>query len=150
MGAVFVRRALHDAVMNGPPETIEFFHGYTYSGHPVACAAALATLDVYTREGLLTRVATLEDYWADAVHGLRDAPYVTDIRNLGLMGAIDLQPRPDAPGTRAYAAMVEALKQGLLFRITGDTIALSPPLIISEAEIDQLFATLRRVLEGLA
>ena len=150
MGAVFVRRELHDAVMKGPPETIEFFHGYTYSGHPVACAAALATLDVYERDGLLTRAAVIGDHWADAIHALRDAPHVTDIRNFGLMGAIDLQSRPDAVGARAYAAMVEALKQGLLIRITGDTIALSPPLIISEAEIDELFATLRRVLEGLA
>ncbi len=149
MGAVFVRRELHDAVMKGPPETIEFFHGYTYSGHPVACAAALATLDVYTREGLLTRAAALEDRFADALHGLRDAPHVTDIRNLGLMGAIDLRPRPDAPGARAYAAMVEALRQGLLIRITGDTLALSPPLIISESQIDELAATLRCVLEGL-
>jgi beta-alanine--pyruvate transaminase len=146
---VFVRRELHDAVMKGPPETIEFFHGYTYSGHPVACAAALATLDVYAREGLLTRAAALEEHWANALHAVRDAPHVTDIRNLGLMGAIDLQPRPDAPGARAYAAMVEALKQGLLIRITGDTIALSPPLIIREAQIDELCATLRRVLEGL-
>ena len=149
MGAVFVRRELHDAVMKGPPETIEFFHGYTYSGHPVACAAALSTLDVYTREGLLTRAAALEDRFADALHGLRDAPHVTDIRNLGLMGAIDLRPRPDAPGARAYAAMVEALRQGLLIRITGDTLALSPPLIISESQIDELAATLRCVLEGL-
>jgi len=149
MGAVFVRRDLHDAVMKGPPETIEFFHGYTYSGHPVACAAALATLDVYEREGLLTRALELESYWADRLHALRDAPHVIDIRNLGLMGAIELKSRPGALGARAYAAMVAALKQGLLIRITGDTIALSPPLIIKTSEIDELFGTLKRVLEDL-
>ncbi len=150
MGAVFVRRDIHDALMKGPPETIELFHGYTYSGHPASCAAALATLDIYEREGLLTRVKALEEPFADMLHGLKDSPHVTDIRNIGLMGAIDLKPRPDAPGKRAYEAMVEALKQGLLFRITGDTIALSPPLIVSEDQIREIGDIVGRVLKGIA
>ncbi|HEX4196337.1 MAG TPA: aspartate aminotransferase family protein [Caulobacteraceae bacterium] len=149
MGAVFARRAVHDAFMQGPPEAMELFHGYTYSGHPVACAAALAALDLYRREGLLTRARQLEPAWADAIHGLRDAKAVTDIRNIGLMGAIDLAPRPDAPGKRGYAALTAAFDRGLLIRTTADTIALAPPLIISEAEIGELFGTLRDVLETI-
>ncbi len=151
MGAVFARRAVHDAVMQGPPAAIEFFHGYTYSGHPTACAAALATLDIYRRESLLTRVSgRLEETWANAVHNLRGAPHVIDIRNIGLMGAVELDPRPGEPGARGYAVLVEALKRGLLVRATGDVIALSPPLIVSEDEIAALFAILRGVLDHLA
>ena len=149
MGAVFVQRAIHDAFMQGPPEAIDFFHGYTYSGHPVACAAALASLDIYRREGLLTRVSSLEAAWADAIHGLRGAKNVIDIRNIGLMGAIELEPRPGAPGARGYAVLVGALERGLLVRATGDIIALSPPLIITEAEIAELFAILKAVLETI-
>jgi beta-alanine--pyruvate transaminase len=146
MGAVFARRAIHDAFMQGPPGAIEFFHGYTYSGHPVACAAALATLGIYQREGLLTRVNSLEAAWAEAIHGLRDLPHVIDIRNFGLMGAVEMAPRPGAPGARAYEVMVDALSKGLLVRLTGDTIAVSPPLVITTDQIGELFDVLRRAL----
>ena len=150
MGAVFAHRKVHDAIVQGPPAAIEFFHGYTYSGHPVACAAALASLEVYRRDGLFTRVKSLASLWEDAIHALRDKPNVIDIRNIGLMGAIELAPRADAPGARGYEVLVKALKAGLLVRATGDIIALSPPLIISEAEIGKLFEILGGVLEDLA
>ena len=150
MGAVFARRTIHDALMHGPPAAIEFFHGYTYSGHPVACAAALATLNIYRREDLLTRVAGLEETWAAAIHSLRDSRHVVDIRNIGLMGAVELKPRPDETGARGYAVLVEALRRGLLVRATGDIIALSPPLIIFDDEIAELVAILRSVIDGVA
>jgi len=146
MGAVFVKREIHDAFMQGPPEAIEFFHGYTYSGHPVACAAGLATLDIYEREGLLTRSLELEDVWAKSIHALRDSPHVTDIRNFGLMGAIDLAPRSGAPGARGYATLLGALSRGALVRASGDTIAFSPPLIVSADQITELFDTVGKVL----
>jgi beta-alanine--pyruvate transaminase len=150
MGAVFAHRKVHDAIVQGPPAAIEFFHGYTYSGHPVACAAALASLEVYRRDGLFTRVKSLASHWEDAIHALRAKPNVIDIRNIGLMGAIELAPRPDAPGARGYEVLVKALKAGLLIRATGDIIALSPPLIISEDEIGKLFDILGGVLDDLA
>jgi len=150
MGAVFAKDAVHDAFMNGPESLIELFHGYTYSGHPLACAAGLATLDVYAREGLLTRVASIASVWEDAVHSLRDLPHVIDIRNIGLIGAIELAPRDGKPGARAYDAMVDAFQSGLLVRTTGDIIALSPPLIIEPSHIDRLITTLRGVLSRLA
>ena len=150
MGAVFATRAVHDAFMQGPESAIELFHGYTYSGHPAACAAGLATLDIYRREGLLTRVASIAQGWEDAAHGLRGKPHVIDIRNIGLMAAIELQPRPDAPGARGYEVLNRALAAGLLVRTTGDVIALSPPLIITEAEIARLFEVLGGVLEAVA
>ena len=150
MGAVFAHRKVHDAIVQGPPAAIEFFHGYTYSGHPVACAAALASLEVYRRDGLFTRVKSLASHWEDAIHALRAKPNVIDIRNIGLMGAVELAPRPDAPGARGYEVLVKALKAGLLIRATGDIIALSPPLIISEDEIGKLFDILGGVLDDLA
>ena len=150
MGAVFARREIHDAMMAGPQNAIELFHGYTYSGHPAACAAGLATLDIYRREGLLTRGAELAPTWEAAVHALADCPHVIDIRNLGMMAAIELSPRPDAPGARGYEAMVGALAAGAMVRFTGDTLAFSPPLIITEDEIGKLFAIVRSVLETLA
>ena len=150
MGAVFARRGIYDTFMTGPERAIEFFHGYTYSAHPLACAAALATLDVYEDEGLLTRAAELEDTWADAVHSLRDCPNVIDVRNIGLVGAIELSPRPGAPGARAYDALTRAFhEEDLLIRITGDTIALSPPLIIERAQIDEIVGRLRSILTTL-
>ncbi|HEY5008786.1 MAG TPA: aminotransferase class III-fold pyridoxal phosphate-dependent enzyme, partial [Caulobacteraceae bacterium] len=149
MGAVFVRRGVHDAFMQGPPEMIDFFHGFTYSGHPVACAAALACLDIYRREGLLTRARSLEATWADAIHGLRDLKNVVDIRNIGLMGAIELSPRDGAPGARGYATLTGAFERGLLLRTSGDTVALSPPLIVTEDQIGEMFTILRGVLEAL-
>ncbi|MFM1958691.1 MAG: hypothetical protein RL588_208 [Pseudomonadota bacterium] len=150
MGAVFAHRKVHDAIVQGPPAAIEFFHGYTYSGHPVACAAALASLEIYRRDGLFTRVKSLAGLWEDSLHALRGKPNVIDIRNIGLMGAIELSPRPDAPGARGYEVLVKALKAGLLVRATGDIIALSPPLIVSEDEIGKLFDILGGVLDGVA
>ncbi len=150
MGAVFARREIHDAMMAGPENAIELFHGYTYSGHPAACAAGLATLDIYRREGLLTRGAELAPTWEAAVHALADCPHVIDIRNLGMMAAIELAPRPDAPGKRGYEAMVGALAAGAMVRFTADTLAFSPPLIITEDEIGKLFGIVRSVLETLA
>ena len=150
MGAVFASRAVHDAVVQAGPEgAIEFFHGYTYSGHPVACAAGLATLEIYRREGLLTRVETLAADWETAVHSLIDTPHVTDIRNLGLMAGLDLAPRPGAPGARGYEVLLRMLEAGVLVRATGDTIALSPPLIVSTDQIGQIVDTLRRVISTL-
>ncbi|WP_238123195.1 MULTISPECIES: aspartate aminotransferase family protein [unclassified Xanthobacter] len=138
MGAVFVSRAVHDAMMQGPVEAIELFHGYTYSGHPVACAAGLATLDIYAEEGLLTRGAGLADLWADTMHGLKAAPHVSDIRTIGLVAGIELESRPGAPGARAYDVFVDCLAKGLLIRVTGDIIALSPPLIVTPAQIGEM------------
>ena len=149
MGAVFCSSDIYNAFMTGPENMIELFHGYTYSAHPLACAAALATLDTYEEEGLLTRAADLASYWEDAVHSLKDCPNVIDIRNLGLIGAIELEPIAGAPTKRAFSAFLEAYEKGLLIRTTGDIIALSPPLIISKAQIDELFGTLRDVLNTI-
>jgi beta-alanine--pyruvate transaminase len=137
MGAVFVRQDIFDAFMQGP-EGIEIFHGYTYSGHPLACAAGIATLDTYEEEGLLTRGAELGPYWEQALHSLKDAPHVIDIRNCGLMGAIELEPRAGQPGKRAYEVFVKAFEAGVLIRVTGDVIALSPPLIVERTHIDRI------------
>ena len=147
MGAVFTTDRIHDAFMNGPEGTIELFHGYTYSGHPIACAAGLATLDIYERDGLLTRAASIAPAWEEALHGLKDAPHVIDIRNLGLIGGIELASRPGAPGARAYDVFTACFQEGCMIRVTGDVIAMSPPLSIGEAEIAQLIGTLRKVLE---
>jgi beta-alanine--pyruvate transaminase len=147
MGAVFASRTVHDALMRGPQAGIELFHGYTYSGHPAACAAGLAVLEIYRREDLFAHAAEISSVWESAVHALRDAPHVIDIRNIGLMAAIEFTPRPGAPGARGYEVMVRALQAGLLVRVTGDTIALSPPLIVTEDEIARLFAMLRAVLD---
>ncbi len=146
MGAVFVTSEIHDAFMNGPEHMIEFFHGYTYSGNPIASAAALGTLDTYKEEGLLTRAAELASYWEDALHSLKDCPHVIDIRNVGLIGAIELEPIAGEPTKRAFSAFLKAYEKGLLIRTTGDIIALSPPLIIEKQQIDELFGKLREVL----
>ena len=150
MGAVLCKQFLYDAFMNGPEGTIELFHGYTYSGHPLACAAGLATARIYEQEGLLTRVASIEAQWADAVHSLKGTPHVIDIRNIGLIGAIELAPRPGAPGARTYDAMVAAYEAGVLVRISGDVIALSPPLILETSHIDRIITTLKSVLNKVA
>ena len=149
MGAVFVKSHIHDAFMNGPEWMIDLFHGYTYSGHPVACAAALGTLDTYADEGLLTRAAELAPYWEERVHALKGLPHVIDIRNIGLIGAVEFAPDPAQPGKRAFERFVKAFEAGVLVRQTGDIIALSPPLIISKSEIDQLFDTLTIVLKSM-
>jgi beta-alanine--pyruvate transaminase len=146
MGAVFVTAEIHDAFMQGPEHMIEFFHGYTYSGNPIASAAALGTLDTYKEEGLLTRAAEIAPYWEEKLHSLRDCPNVVDIRNLGLIGAIELKPIDGEPTKRAFNAFLNAYNDGLLIRTTGDIIALSPPLIITHAQIDELFDKLRKVL----
>ncbi|MBE0595193.1 MAG: aspartate aminotransferase family protein [Burkholderiaceae bacterium] len=151
LGAVFMKGAIHDALMTGPEPMIELFHGYTYSGHPVACAAGLATLEIYGREKLLTRGAGLEQEWADALHSLRDCPNVVDVRNLGIMGAIELAPKAGgAQPSRAYEAMVGTFEAGVLMRYTGDTLALSPPLILEREHIDRIVETIRKVLAGIA
>jgi beta-alanine--pyruvate transaminase len=150
MGAVFVRKHIYDAFMKGPEGAIELFHGYTYSAHPAACAAGLAVQDIYQREGLLTRAASLSKTWEDAVHSLRGLPHVLDIRNLGLVAGIELEPRPGAPAARAYEIFVKAFEKGILIRTTGDTIAMSPPLIIEPKQIDQLVTTLGELIRGVA
>jgi beta-alanine--pyruvate transaminase len=146
MGAVFVKKEIHDAFMNGPEHLIEFFHGYTYSGNPMACAAALGTLDTYKEEGLLTRGAELASHFEEALHSLKGEPHVIDIRNIGLVGAIELAPIPGEPSKRAFSAFVKAFERGALVRTTGDIIALSPPLIITKGQIDELIDHVREVL----
>ncbi len=148
MGAVIVRREVHDAFMSGPPGSIELFHGYTYSAHPVACAAGLATQQLY-REGLFERARAMAPYWSNAVHALRGRKNVVDLRAYGLVAGIELEPREGSPGARGYDALVAAFNAGLLVRTTGDTIAMSPPLIIERAEVDRVFATLATVIDRL-
>jgi beta-alanine--pyruvate transaminase len=150
MGAVFVRKGIHEALMQGPESAIELFHGYTYSAHPLACAAALATLDIYRDEGLFERAAELAPYWEEAAHSLKDAPNVIDIRNLGLVAGIELVPRDGAPGARGYEIFVKCFEEGLLTRITGDILALSPPLIVEKPHIDEIFGTLETQLKRVA
>ena len=150
MGAVFVRDEIYQTFMQGVENGIEFFHGYTYSGHPVACAASMATLDIYQKEGLLTRVSEIADYWEDAIHSLRGLPHVIDLRNLGLVGAIELESVPGKPGARGYETFVKCYQQGALVRAAGDNIALSPPLIIERQQIDELFGVLTDMLKQLA
>src|ERR1700735_2901218 len=149
MGAVFAQRKIYDAFMQGPENSIELFHGYTYSAHPAACAAALATLEVYTREGLLTRAAELAPTWQEAVHSLR-GPALVDIRNFGLIGAVELEPRPGKPGTRGFDVFLKCFERGVLVRVTGDTIALSPPLILDEKQIAQIVETLAGAIRDTA
>ncbi len=149
MGAVLVKSEIHDAFMNGPEHLIEFMHGYTYSGNPVASAAGIATLDTYEEDGLLTRGAELAEYWADAVFSLKGLPHVIDLRTMGLIGAIELEPIAGEPTKRAFTAFLQAYDKGLLIRTTGDIIALSPPLIIEKGEIDFIFDTLRGILKNL-
>jgi beta-alanine--pyruvate transaminase len=150
MGAVFVKKEIYDAFMNGPEHMIELFHGYTYSGSPVAAAAGIGTLDTYEEEGLLTRAAELADYWADGLHSLKGLPHVIDIRNTGLVGAVELESIPGSVTKRAFTAFLECFEKGTMIRTTGDTIAMSPPLIIQKSEIDVLVETLRGILKTLA
>jgi beta-alanine--pyruvate transaminase len=149
MGGVVVRGSIYDAVMQGPDHLIELFHGYTYSGHPLAAAAGLATLDVYAKDGLFERAASLAGEWQEAVHSLKGLPNVVDIRNLGLVAGIELAPRADGPGKRGYEVFLDCFRNGLHVRVTGDILAMSPPLIIERQEIDmavdRLSAALKRV-----
>ncbi|SFZ84733.1 beta-alanine--pyruvate transaminase [Devosia enhydra] len=149
MGAVLVTAEIHDAFMQGPEHLIEFFHGYTYSGNPMASAAGLGTLETYRQEGLLTRGAELADYFADGLHSLAGLPNVIDIRNIGLVGAIELAPIPGSPTKRAFSAFLKAFEKGVLIRTTGDIIALSPPLIVQKHHIDEIVETLRTILSDL-
>jgi beta-alanine--pyruvate transaminase len=149
MGAVLVTSEIHDAFMQGPEHMIEFFHGYTYSGNPIAAATGLATLETYKEEGLLTRGAELASYWEDALHSLKGLPHVIDIRNLGLIGAVELEPIAGSPTKRAFSAFVQGYEEGILIRTTGDIIAMSPPLIISKAQIDELIGKLGSILKSL-
>ena len=151
MGGVIARDNLYDAFMRGPEHVVELFHGYTYSAHPLACAAGLATLDLYRDENLFEWAKALEPCFADAAMALKGLPGVLDIRTVGLTVGIDLAARPDAAGKRAYEAMERAFHdEGLLIRITGETIALSPPLIVSEAQIGEIFDKLARVIRAVA
>jgi beta-alanine--pyruvate transaminase len=149
MGAVVARQEIYDAFMQGPENAIELVHGYTYSGHPVACAAAIATLDLYAEEGLFERAQALAPYWQEAVHSLRGLPHVIDIRNLGLVAGIELESLPGKPGARGFDCFRRCFLAGLLVRVTGDIIALSPPLIINKSQIDQLIEILAQVLKQL-
>ncbi len=151
MGAVGVSAAVYQAVVEGAAGPgIEFFHGYTYSGHPLAAAAGLATLDVYENEGLFQRAADLMPYWQDAVHSLKGLPHVIDIRDMGLVAGIELEPRPGAPGARATEAFHRAFDDGILVRVTADVIALSPPLIISRDQIDELIDRLSSIIKTIS
>jgi beta-alanine--pyruvate transaminase len=149
MGAVICRKGIYDAFMDAPDNTIELFHGYTYSGHPVASAAGIATLDIYKEEGLFERARDLAGYWQDGVHSLKGLPNVIDLRNLGLVAAIELEPRPGKPTARAFEAFLNCYEKGVLIRTTGDIIALSPPLIVEKGHIDQIFGTIAEVLKTL-
>jgi beta-alanine--pyruvate transaminase len=150
MGAVFTRKGIYDTFMEATPENaIEFFHGYTYSGHPLACAAAMATLDVYEEEGLFANAHHLASYWEDCLHSLRDLPHVIDLRNLGLVAAIELEPIPGNPSVRAMDCLQRCYETGLLIRTTGDIIALSPPLMIQKDHIEQMFEILAAVLQQI-
>ena len=148
MGAVFVKDEIFRTFMQGP-DGIEIFHGYTYSGHPVACAAGIATMDVFEEEGLLTRAASIEKHWEERAHALKGAPHVIDVRNMGLMAAIELEPRAGQPAKRAYEIFVKAFEAGVLIRVTGDTIALSPPLIADKSHLDQIFDCVGTMLRSV-
>src|ERR1700722_6030930 len=150
MGAVFAHRKVYDTLMSGPENAIELFHGYTYSAHPVACAAALATLDVYAKEGLLTRAASLAEEWENAVHSLRGLPHVIDVRNYGLIGAVELEARAGKPGARGFEVFLKCFERGVMVRQTGDTIAMSPPLIIESKQIARIVETLGSVIRETA
>src|SRR6478736_3045024 len=145
MGGVFARDSIYDAFMQGP-EGIELFHGYTYSAHPLACAAGLATLDIYEREGLLTRAKSLAKHWEEAAHALRGLPHVIDVRNYGLILGLELEPLAGKPGTRAFDVYLKCFERGVLIRQSADILALSPPLVVEPAQIDQMFSTLSEVL----
>lgn len=149
MGAVFARQGIYDAFMHGPEGAIELAHGYTYSGHPLACAAGLATLEVYQQEGLFQRARDLSSYWEEAVHSLKGLPHVIDTRNLGLVAGIELESIAGQPAARAFECFLRCYDRGLLIRTTGDIIALSPPLIIEKHHIDEMFGMLAEVIKQL-
>ena len=149
MGAVAADNNIYDTFMSESPAGIELFHGYTYSAHPLACAAAIATLEVYQEEGLFKRAADMSPYLEDAVHSLRDLPNVIDIRNIGLVGAVELSPRKGAPGARGMEACIKAYEAGLMVRVSGDVIAMSPPLIVEKTHVDEMIGILGDVIKSL-
>jgi len=149
MGGVLTRGDIYDTFMTGPESAIEFFHGYTYSGHPLAAAAGCATLDVYAEDDLFNRARSLEDMFADALHSLKDEPYVIDIRNFGLIGAVELTPIEGQPTARAMGIFRDCFDKGLIIRTTGDTVAFSPPLIVKETQIEETVETIRASLRKL-
>jgi beta-alanine--pyruvate transaminase len=149
MGGVLVSSPIYQAFMSGPPGAIELFHGYTYSAHPLACAAGVATLQLYKDEDLFNRAARMAPKFEAALHSLKGARHVIDIRNQGLVGGVELASRPGAVGARAFEAFVKTFEKGVLLRQTGDIIAIAPPLIIEEAQVDQVVTTLREVLNTL-
>ena len=149
MGAVAADNKIYDTFMSESPAGIELFHGYTYSAHPLACAAATATLEVYQEEGLFQRAADMSPYLEDAVHSLKDLPNVIDIRNIGLVGAVELAPRKGAPGARGMEACIKAYEAGLMIRVSGDVIAMSPPLIVEKAHVDEMIGILGDVIRSL-
>jgi beta-alanine--pyruvate transaminase len=150
MGAVAASRYVYETITEGAPPGIEFFHGYTYSAHPLAVAAGLATLDLYLEERLFERSRDLEGYFEDALHSLRHEPHVIDIRNVGLVGGVELRPREDGPGCRALELYHRCFDEGAFVRVTGDTIALSPPLIISKSQVDELVSHIRNALQWVS
>ncbi|MDH7796937.1 MULTISPECIES: aspartate aminotransferase family protein [unclassified Beijerinckia] len=152
MGAVATSDDIYRAFMDqkNNPAAIELAHGYTYSGHPVACAAAIATIDAYRNDKMFEHAEAMAPAFEKAAHALRDAPHVIDIRNMGLVTGIELAPRPGQAGARAYETFVHCFENGTLIRVTGDIIALSPPLIISESQIDDLFGAVRTALNTVA
>jgi len=151
MAGTIVRKGVYDAFMRGPEHVVELFHGYTYSAHPLACAAGLATLDLYRDEQVFERARKLEPVWADAAMSLKGLPNVLDIRCVGITAGIDLASRPGAVGKRAYDAMVHAFNtENVVVRATGDTLALTPPLIVSEREIGEIFSKVAAVIKAVA
>jgi beta-alanine--pyruvate transaminase len=149
MGAVIVKKEIYDAFMVGPEAAVELFHGYTYSSHPTACAAGIATLDIYEREGIFERVKAIAPYWADAVHSLKGLPGITDIRTYGLVAAVEYEPIAGSPGKRGFETFLKAFDAGILVRAAGDITAMSPPLIIEKPQIDQLVETLGKVIKSM-
>ena len=149
MGAVAVSRHVHDGVVEGAADGIELFHGYTYSGHPLAAAAGLATLDLYKSEGIFEHAASLHGYWEDAVHSLKGKRHIIDIRNMGIVAGIELEPRAGAPTKRATELFQKCFDNGLLVRATGDIIALSPPLILQKAHIDEMVGRIAELVETI-
>ncbi|MCU0922508.1 MAG: aminotransferase class III-fold pyridoxal phosphate-dependent enzyme, partial [Burkholderiaceae bacterium] len=150
MGAVLARQAIHDVFMTGPEHLIEFAHGYTYSAHPLACAAGLATLETYEDDGLLTRASQLQGYFAESLHSLKGLPNVIDIRNFGLVGGVELAPIAGEPAKRAFNVFLDCYDKGVMLRVTGDIVAISPPLIIERQQIDQIVDTLRGAIQRAA
>jgi beta-alanine--pyruvate transaminase len=149
MGAVIVKKEIHDAFMVGPEAAVELFHGYTYSSHPTACAAGIATLDIYEREGLFEKTKAIAPYWENAVHSLKGLPGIIDIRTYGLTAAIEYEPIAGSPGKRGFETFLKAFDAGILVRAAGDITAMSPPLIIEKPQIDQLVETLGKVIKSM-